>query len=272
MPHSYFVNDHAQSAIEVLNIEKCPIRSVYDLPEDAFVFCNFNQVYKIDPETFTTWCNILKRVPNSILWLLRFPPLAESNLRAEARSLGIRDSRIHFTDVAPKEEHLKRGYLADLFLDTPECNAHTTGCDILWGGTPLITLAKDRMSSRVASSLLTAAEFPDLITSSLEEYEELSVALALDIDKLWDIRKRLEASRTICPLFDTKRWVRNLETGLYLVWEKHEAGLEPDHIMVPDVHELSSHSKKRGIGKVGKSTTSSVSLDDGSKEILLPVR
>merc|ERR1711865_705169 len=103
-------------------------------PEDKFVFCNFSQTYKIDPSIFDIWCNILKRVPNSILWLLRFPALSEVNILAEAKARGIGAHRLHFTDIAPKDEHLKRGYLADLFLDTPECNAHTTGCDILWGG------------------------------------------------------------------------------------------------------------------------------------------
>lgn len=242
MPHSYFVNDHKHSAAEVLDVDKCPNREKYGIPEDKFVFCNFNQVYKIDPETFTTWMNILKRVPNSIIWLLRFPPLAEANIRAEAKARGIRDSRLHFTDLAPKEEHLKRGYLADLFLDTPECNAHTTGCDILWGGTPMVTLAKERMASRVASSLLSAAGLTDMITGSLEEYEELAVALALDMDKLWDVRRRLEDSRTSCPLFDTERWVKNMETGLTLAIERQENGYQPDHIEVPDIEEITSSS------------------------------
>ncbi|DAZ95244.1 TPA: hypothetical protein N0F65_002356 [Lagenidium giganteum] len=241
MPHSYFVNDHKQSALEVLDTEKCPTRAHYGVPEDKFVLCNFNQVYKIDPQTFTTWMNILKRVPNSILWLLRFPPIAEANIRAEARARGIKDHRLHFTDVAPKDEHLKRGYLADLFLDTPECNAHTTGCDILWGGTPMITMAKDRMASRVASSLLRAANLSELIASSLEEYEELAVALASDMERLWEIRRNLEESRLTCPLFDTDRWVKNLESGLTMVWERHEAGQEPDHIDVPDIYELPQH-------------------------------
>lgn len=250
MPHSYFVNDHKQSAQEVLEPDKCPTRAQYGVPEDQFVFCNFNQVYKIDPQTFTTWMNILKRVPQSILWLLRFPPLAEANIRAEARARGIKDHRLHFTDVAPKDEHLKRGYLADLFLDTPECNAHTTGCDILWGGTPMITMAKDRMACRVASSLLQAANLSELITQTLDEYEELAVALASDMEKLWDVRKRLEEDRLQCPLFDTRRWVQNLETGLTMAWERHEAGLSPDHIQVPDIYE--SEERRAGSKQQGK--------------------
>ncbi|KAG6966404.1 hypothetical protein JG688_00006783 [Phytophthora aleatoria] len=246
MPHSYFVNDHKQSARDVLDTDKCPTRADYGVPEDKFVFCNFNQVYKIDPVTFTTWMNILKRVPNSVLWLLRFPPIAEANIRAEARARGVRDqTRLIFTDVAPKDEHLKRGYLADLFLDTPECNAHTTGCDILWGGTPMVTMPKDRMATRVASSLLRAANMSELITNSLEEYEELAVALASDMDRLWELRRRLEDERFHCPLFDTQRWVRNLETGLCMAWERHENGLAPDHIDVPDIYDLELHKSKK---------------------------
>jgi protein O-GlcNAc transferase len=106
-------------------------RGQYGISEDKFVFCNFNQLYKIDPETFTVWMRILKRVPNSVLWLLRFPAAGEGNLRKEARELRIRDDQLIFSDVVPREEHIKRGYLADLFLDTPVYNAQTTACDIL---------------------------------------------------------------------------------------------------------------------------------------------
>merc|ERR1712070_1312086 len=235
MPHTYFVNDHMQSAQDVLDPDKCPTRAVYNVPEDKFVFCNFNQAYKLSPEIFDVWCNILKRVPNSILWLLRFPALSEVNIYAEAKARGIKQSRIHFTDVAPKDEHLKRGYLADLFLDTPVCNAHTTGCDILWGGTPMITLVGDKMASRVGASLLSAANLSELITHTPEEYEELAVTLALDMDKLWELRKRLEDNRETCPLFDTARWVRAAEKGFQMVWARHEEGKPPDDIEVPEV-------------------------------------
>ncbi|OQS05600.1 UDP-N-acetylglucosamine-peptide N-acetylglucosaminyltransferase, partial [Thraustotheca clavata] len=242
MPHSFLVNDHKQSHQSVLDIETCPTRAQYDVPEDKFVFCNFSQLYKLDPVTFSTWMHILKRVPNSILWLLRYhtDDLVESNLIAEAKVHGIRESRIHFTNVAPKEEHLRRGYLADLFLDTPICNAKTVGCDILWSGTPMITLSGDTIASRVAASLLLAVDLPELIAKSMEEYEELAVALALDMDKLWEIRKKLEETRTTCPLFDTKRWVRNWESGLLLAWDAHESSSVNEHIEVPDIVELTS--------------------------------
>jgi len=205
MPHSYFVNDHAQSARFVFEPSELPTRAHYGVPEDKFVFCNFNQIYKVDPDIFTTWMNILKRVPNSILWILRFPPAGEANIRAEALARGVGPDRLHFTNVAPKDEHIKRGHLADLFLDTPCCNAHTTGCDILWSGTPMLTLSGKKMATRVGASLLKAAMIPELVTASREEYEEVAVDLAMDPEKLFQLRMRLEQGRITCPLFDTQR-------------------------------------------------------------------
>ena len=104
-------------------------------------------------------------VPGSVLWLLRFPDTAESNLRAVAGEAGVKPHRLKFTDVVPKDEHLKRGYLADLFLDTPSCSALTTGCDILWSGTPVLTLTGEKMCSRVGASLLGAVGFPELVSA-----------------------------------------------------------------------------------------------------------
>lgn len=134
-------------------------------------------------------------------------------------------------------QHLKRGYLADLFLDTPVCNAHTTGCDILWGSTPLITVPGMKKASRVASSLLNAIGLPQLVCPSLKDYENLAVNLAEDMPKLWEIRKHLEESRLTAPLFDTERWVRNLERGLDLMWMRHEQGLPPSLIEVADIRD-----------------------------------
>jgi protein O-GlcNAc transferase len=232
MPDCYFVNDHKQSARDTLDVNRCPTRAAYNIPEEKFVFATFNQTYKISPEIFDVWMKILNRVPNSILWLLRFPEISERNLIAEAKERGIKPNRLHFTDVAPKEEHLKRGFLADLFLDTAECNAHTTGCDSLWSGTPMITLCGKKMASRVGASLLSAAELPELITHTTEEYEELAVTLALDMDKLYDLRKQLMKKRESCPLFDTQRWVNNVEKGYDMIWEKHESGEAPGDVVV----------------------------------------
>jgi protein O-GlcNAc transferase len=236
-PHSYFVNDHKQTS--------CPgprsyptgplTRSHYGLPDDCFLFCNCNQLYKLDPETLDTWVRILKRVPRSKLWLLRFPATAEFNVRAEARARGLDDSRIVFTDCAPKEEHVARCGLADLFLDTPICNAHTSGTDALWSGLPLLTVAGKLFASRVAASLVTAAGLPELATPSLQVYEEMAVELATNPSLLRAMRARLESSRACNPLFDTLRWVRNTEQLYVAAWRRHEAGLPPDDIFGVDV-------------------------------------
>lgn len=153
------------------------VRSQYGLPEKVVVFCNFNQLYKIDPETLENWVTILKRVPNSILWLLRFPATGEPNVTAMTTKLGLPPGRIVFSPVAPKEEHVRRGRLADLCLDTPLCNGHTTGMDVLWAGTPVLTLPLETLASRVAGSQLHALGFPELVASSPEDYVEKAVLL-----------------------------------------------------------------------------------------------
>jgi len=237
MPHSYFVNDYRQSSRYCL-LEDDPdqkTRAHYGVPEGKWVFCNFNQLYKINSEILTVWCNILKRVPNSLLWLLRFPPVGEAQIRAEVRARGLSDEQLLFSDVSAKDEHIRRGKLADLFLDTPQCNAHTTGSDILWSGTPMVTILGDKMAQRVAASLLRAANLPELVCKDVQEYEDMAVALAVDGDRYMDVREKLEMGRETCPLFDTPRWVRNMEKGLEMIWDKHVSGEPPAHIDVPDV-------------------------------------
>ena len=155
-------------------------RETYGLPDDAFVFCNFNQLYKIDPDTFASWCNVLKKVPNSVLWLLRFPAAGEANVKAQASLHGVNEQRVIFSNVAPKEEHVRRGQLADLCLDTPLCNGHTTGMDVLWAGCPMVTLPLDTFASRVASSQLTAIGIPELVARSRKDYEEIAIRLGVD--------------------------------------------------------------------------------------------
>ncbi len=151
------------------------IRSQYGLPDTAIVFCNFNQLYKIDPDTLDNWVTILKAVPNSVLWLLRFPATGEPNVMAMASKLGLLPGRIIFSPVAPKEEHVRRGRLADMCLDTPLCNGHTTGMDVLWAGTPVLTLPLDTLASRVAGSQLHALGFPELVASSREDYVQKAI-------------------------------------------------------------------------------------------------
>jgi len=176
-------------------------------------------MYKIDPNTFSVWMNILKRVPNSILWLLEYPADAKKNLFKEAQLRGVDPSRIVFTPKAPKNEHINRCYLADLSLDNTITNGHTTTCDLLWSGCPLITMpATENMPSRVAASICSAIGCPEMIASNFNDYEEKAVQLATDVKKLKALREKIQNNRMICSLFDTQGWVKNLEQGLILAW------------------------------------------------------
>ncbi|KAF2292425.1 hypothetical protein GH714_022664 [Hevea brasiliensis] len=222
-----------QKNLDVLDPTCQHKRSDYGLPEDKFIFACFNQLYKMDPEIFNTWCNILKRVPNSALWLLRFPAAGEMKLRSYAVAQGVQPEQIIFTDVAMKQEHIRRSALADLFLDTPLCNAHTTGTDILWAGLPMVTLPLEKMATRVAGSLCLATGLGDeMIVSSMKEYEKRAVSLALNPPKLQALTNKLKAVRMTCPLFDTTRWVRNLERAYFKMWNIHCSGKQPQHFKV----------------------------------------
>lgn len=141
-------NNKAATGEEVPQNIVVTTRQQYGLPDDAVVYCNFNQLYKIDPHTLASWVNILKHVPNSVLWLLRFPAVGETNIQAAAQQLGLSPGRIIFSNVAAKEEHVRRGQLADVCLDTPLCNGHTTSMDVLWTGTPVVTLPAETLASR----------------------------------------------------------------------------------------------------------------------------
>ncbi|XP_020110212.1 probable UDP-N-acetylglucosamine--peptide N-acetylglucosaminyltransferase SEC [Ananas comosus] len=235
LPHCYFVNDYKQKNRDVLDPVCKHKRSDYGLPEDKFIFACFNQLYKMDPEVFNTWCNILRRVPNSVLWLLRFPASGEMRLRTYAVAKGVRPDQIIFTDVAMKSEHIRRSALADLFLDTPLCNAHTTGTDVLWAGLPMITRPLEKMATRVAGSLCLATGVgEEMIVSSMQEYEEKAVTLALNPAKLRALRDRLKEARMFCPLFDTARWVRNLDRAYFKMWNLYCCGQHPKPFKVTE--------------------------------------
>ncbi len=249
------------------------------LPDDAILLGNFNQLYKvrptpksragtttltsrlqIDPTTFRSWLRILAAAPKAYLWLLRFPELGETHLRRTAREWGGDGvaSRIIFTDVAPKQQHIARARVCDLFLDTPECNAHTTAADILWSNTPLLTLPRYdyKMCSRMAASILKGAlpkgpegqrAARELIARDEAQYEEFAVGLVNGlayrrpnrlqaggvhgegeyregVGRLAEMRRLLFESKWSCALFDTRRWVRDLEEAYEIAWERWVGG------------------------------------------------
>ncbi|XDV36742.1 hypothetical protein PO909_006471 [Leuciscus waleckii] len=225
------INNKAATGEEVPRTIVVTTRSQYGLPEDAIVYCNFNQLYKIDPPTLQMWANILKRVPNSVLWLLRFPAVGEPNIQQYAQNLGLPASRIIFSPVAPKEEHVRRGQLADVCLDTPLCNGHTTGMDVLWAGTPMVTMPGETLASRVATSQLTCLGCLELIAQSRQEYEDVAVKLGTDMEFLKKVRSRVWKQRICSPLFNTKQYTQELERLYLQMWEHHAAGAKPDHLV-----------------------------------------
>lgn len=206
-------------------------RNQYRLPPNAIVYCNFNQLYKIDPSTLIMWCNILKQVPNSVLWLLRFPAVGEINVKNFAKqTCGVNPDRIIFSAVAPKEEHVRRGQLADICLDTPLCNGHTTGMDVLWAGCPMVTLPKETLASRVASSQLACLGCPELIASDAKSYEDIAIKLGSDREYLAKMRAKVWHQRTASPLFNIRHYAKDLENLLMKMWKRYEHGETPDHI------------------------------------------
>ncbi|MCU1716480.1 tetratricopeptide repeat protein [Pseudomonas sp. 5P_3.1_Bac2] len=191
-----------------------PSRSSCNLPEDAVVFCSFNNNYKFTEQMFHCWMRILQRTPNSVLWLLSDNPWAQANLIAQAQGFGIDMARLIFAQRVSPEDYLARFAVADLFLDTYPFNAGTTANDALWMGLPVLTRSGQTFASRMAGALLTAAELPELITYDLASYEEQAVALAHSPSTLQELRTRLQAVRAEGVLFDTPRLVRNLEEQL----------------------------------------------------------
>lgn len=212
-----------------------PTRQQYQLPTDKFIFANFNQLYKIDPHTFSVWMNVLKRVDNSVLWLLEYPADAKKNLQEEASKRGVNPDRIVFTAKAPKHEHINRCYLADLSLDNFVVNGHTTSTDLLWSGCPLLTMpATENMPSRVAASICNALGCPEMVCHSTTEFEDRAVELATSPQLLRALREKIDRNKHSAPLFDTQRWVRNLEKGLSRAWELFSTDQPRSHINVVD--------------------------------------
>jgi predicted O-linked N-acetylglucosamine transferase (SPINDLY family) len=202
------------------------------LPENGFVFCCFNNNYKILPSTFEGWMRILKAVEGSVLFLYAENQWSESNLKKEAEARGINSSRLVFGGCIPNDEYLARYQACNLFLDTFPYNAGATASDALWTGLPVLTLMGQSFASRVAASLLSAIDLPELITSTQEEYEGLAIELALNPKKLAYIKCKLEANRLTAPLFDTPLFTKNIETAYIKMMERYHADLEPDHIAI----------------------------------------
>ncbi len=207
-------------------------RQELGLPEDAFVFCCFNNNYKITPDTFSRWMRILKATDNSVLLLYADNSHAPTHLKRQAQMRGVAPERLVFAKRLPRDEYLARYKAADLFLDTSPYNAGTTASDALWAGLPVLTLMGESFASRVAASLLTAIDLPELIASSPQQYEAIALELASHPQKLALIKHRLAENRLTQALFDTPRFARGLEAAYEAMYDRYQAGLAPDHIYI----------------------------------------
>jgi protein O-GlcNAc transferase len=206
LPNCYQPNDRQRK------ISDEPMtRADMGLPDDAFVFCSFNNTYKLNAPVFDVWMRLLAEVPRSVMWILASDEGCRSNLRREAAARGIDPDRLVFAGKMPIGRHLARHRLADLFLDTLPCNAHTTASDALWAGLPVLTCRGETFAGRVAASLLTAMDLPELIAGDLAEYERIALTLAREPGRLAPLRRKIVTGRETSALFDTTRYTRNLE-------------------------------------------------------------
>jgi protein O-GlcNAc transferase len=234
LPNSYLPHDIKGRQIS----DKPLMRSDFDLPKSDFVFCCFNNAYKINPEVFQSWMTIMKATDGSVLWLSELHETAQSNLKKKARAAGVDPRRLVFAKrLALAAEHLARHQLADLFLDTTPYNAHTTASDALWAGLPVLTQLGEAFAGRVVASLLNTIGLPELIARSQTEYEKLAIGLANSPANLRKIREQLKTNRLTSPLFDTRLFTRHLEGAYEAMYRRYQAGLAPDHITVEEIED-----------------------------------
>jgi predicted O-linked N-acetylglucosamine transferase (SPINDLY family) len=228
LPDAYIVDDSKRIASS-----RIFTREEFGLPENAFVFCCFNNDYKFNPQVLDGWSRILLAAKNSVFWISENNERFRINITIEFEKRGIDSMRIIFAPrVELMADHLARYALADLFLDTRPYNAHTTTVDSLKAGVPVLTLKGQSFPSRVAASLLNAIGLPELITNTEEDYEALAIELAINPKKFADIKLRLAKNRLTAPLFNTPLFAKNIETAYIKMMDRYHADLQPDHISI----------------------------------------
>jgi len=229
LPKTYQANDFKR-----LILKKQFNRSDLGLPDQSFVFCSFNNSYKITPGIFDIWMRLLLKVEGSVLWLLEDNASAIFNLKNEAKKRGVTGDRLIFASRIKTAGHLARHKCADLFLDTIYYNGHTTTSDALWAGLPVVTHCGNTFASRVGASLLMAAGLPELIANSIEDYENLALRLATEPERLQNIRKKLASNKQTCALFNTKKYTKFLESAFSQMWNCFQGGKTFENIFVMD--------------------------------------
>ncbi len=230
LPHSYQPNDSRRQISD-----KVFTRLEAGLPDSGFVFCCFNNNYKILPATFDGWMRLLRAIDGSVLWLLEDNPAAAQHLRKEAALRSVHPDRLVFAKRMDLPDHLARHRLADLFIDTLPYNAHTTASDALWAGLPVLTQIGESFAARVTASLLSAVGLPEMITHTREDYEATAIRLATHPEMLSHIRSKLHTNRLTSPLFKGRLFARHIEAAFSAMYQRYRSGLPPDHIHIrPD--------------------------------------
>jgi protein O-GlcNAc transferase len=227
LPHSYQANDSKRFQ-QIQNID----RNKLGVPDAEFIFCCFNNSYKITPFVFDSWMKILQQVPKSILWLREYDKTSNNNILKEALKRGLNSDRIVFAKSLPLNEHLNRLAFADVVLDTRPYGAHTTASDALLVGVPIITLIGKSFASRVAASLLSALGLNELITNTEEEYETLAITLAHEPDKLASLKSKIRLNVKREPLFKTNMLVTQIENAYIQILDRKKLNLSPENIFI----------------------------------------
>ncbi len=228
LPASFLPFDDKQKVAAI-----APDRADLGLPENGFVFCCLNNAHKITPQVFAIWMRLLGQIEGSVLWLRGGNETTHENLRSEATRAGVQPERLIFSKRIERHEDYIAAYrCADLFLDTFNYNAHTTSCESLWAGTPVLTFSGEAFASRVAGSLLKAVGLPELVTGCPEDYENLAIELATNPAKLSGIKQKLVENRKIHPLFNTDQYTRNIEAAYSMMVDRHDRGLPPKNLVI----------------------------------------
>jgi len=235
LPFTYLTTDHGASRPEVLRPPGPEFtRERFGFTKDDIILACFNQLYKIEPEIFAVWMRVMKRVPRTKLWLLKFDPDAEINLRKEARRHGVDPSRLVVHDFFPLQWEFIVKSMAAVFLDTPVFNAHTTASDVLWAGLPILAIPGNNFAQRVSSSFLRSTQLELLNARTLADYEEIAVHLATHPAVIKRLKRHLRRVRLEATVFHTDKWVPVWERALRLTWEVKQLGMPPTHIVVND--------------------------------------
>ena len=229
LPHTYFFCSYANESVSAVS------RQEAGLSEAGRVLAAFHNGFKIDPTVFSIWMRLMQSHPDAVLWLLAGAPEMEKNLKNEAALRGVDPTRLIFAPRIAHQQHLARFALADLLLDTPQCNGGTTICDALVAGVPVLTCTGAAISQRVATGLLQAGGFPQGVTHSLQEYETTALAWLQTPGKLAMLRQKLRAARTSAPFYQPHRWIAQFETALEMAVARQRSGLPPASFDLPAV-------------------------------------